>query len=44
MEREATSQLLINLSIQLHPTELSLPNVVILEEFNVDRVRSSVRN
>ena len=45
VEREATPQLLMKLSIQLHLSGLSLSNTVsFLEVFGVDRVRSTVHN
>ena len=45
VEREATPQLLMKLSIQLHLAGLSLSNTVsFLEIFGVDRVRSTVHN
>jgi putative transposase len=45
VEREATPQLLMKLSIQLHLAGLSLSNTVsILEIFGVDRARSTVHN
>jgi len=45
VEREATPQLLMKLSIQLHLAGLSLSNTVsILELFGVDRVKSTVHN
>src|SRR6056297_2564406 len=45
VEREATPQLLIKLSIQLHLAGLSLSNTVsILEIFGVQRARSTVHN
>jgi hypothetical protein len=45
VEREATSQLLMKLSIQLHLAELSLSNTVyILDIFGVERARSTVHN
>ncbi|MCG1001887.1 MULTISPECIES: IS6 family transposase [Halobacterium] len=45
VEREATPQLLMKLSIQLHLAGLSLSNTVsILEIFGVERARSTVHN
>ncbi|UHH26681.1 IS6 family transposase [Halobacterium noricense] len=45
VEREATPQLLMKLSIQLHLAGLSLSNTVsILELFGVNRARSTVHN
>ena len=45
VEREATPQLLMKLSIQLHLAELSLSNTVsLLDMFGVDRARSTVHN
>jgi transposase-like protein len=45
VEREATPQLLMKLSIQLHLAGLSLSNTVsILEVFGVERARSTVHN
>jgi putative transposase len=45
VEREATPQLLMKLSIQLHLAGLSLSNTVsILEIFGVNRARSTVHN
>jgi len=45
VEREATPQLLMKLSIQLHLAGLSLSNTVsILEIFGVKRARSTVHN
>ena len=45
VEREATPQLLMKLSIQLHLAGLSLSNTVsFLEVFGVERVRSTVHN
>jgi putative transposase len=45
VEREATPQLLMKLSIQLHLADLSLSNTVsILESFGVGRARSTVLN
>ncbi len=45
VEREATPKLLMKLSIQLYLPGLSLSNTVsFLEEFGVDRVRSTVYN
>ncbi len=45
VEREATPQLLMKLSIQLHLAGLSLSNTVsILEMFGVKRARSTVHN
>ncbi|MFC4406878.1 IS6 family transposase [Haloarchaeobius iranensis] len=45
VEREATSQPLMKLSIQLHLAGLSLSDTVsILELFGVDRVKSTVHN
>jgi hypothetical protein len=45
VEREATPELLMKLSIQLHLAGLSLSNTVsILEIFGVERVRSTVHN
>jgi transposase-like protein len=45
VEREATPQLLMKLSIQLHLAGLSLSNTVsFLEVFGVDRARSTVHN
>ena len=45
VEREATPQLLMKLSIQLYLAGLSLSNTVsILEIFGVERVRSTVHN
>jgi Transposase and inactivated derivatives len=45
VEREATPQLLMKLSIQLHLSGLSLSNTVsFLEVFGVNRVRSTVHN
>ncbi|MDB2275353.1 IS6 family transposase [Halorubrum ezzemoulense] len=45
VEREATPQLLMKLSIQLHLAGLSLSNTVsFLEVFGVKRVRSTVHN
>ena len=45
VEREATPQLLMKLSIQLHLAGLSLSNTVsFLEVFGVNRVRSTVHN
>jgi len=45
VEREATPQLLMKLSIQLHLAGLSLSNTVLfLDVFGVDRARSTVHN
>jgi len=45
VEREATPQLLMKLSIQLHLADLSLSNTVsFLEIFGVQRARSTVHN
>ncbi|MCD2205114.1 IS6 family transposase [Halobacterium sp. KA-6] len=45
VEREATPQLLMKLSIQLHLAGLSLSNTVsILDIFSVERARSTVHN
>lgn len=45
VEHEATPQLLMKLSIQLHLAGLSLLNTVLfLEIFGVQRVRSTVHN
>ena len=45
VEREATTRLLIKLSIQLHLVGLSLSNTVsILEIFGIDRARSMIHN
>ena len=45
VEREATPELLMKLSIQLHLAGLSLSNTVsFLEVFGVQRVRSTVHN
>ena len=45
VEREATPELLMKLSIQIHLIGLSLSNTVsLLEVFGVDRVRSTVHN
>ena len=45
VEREATPQLLMKLSIQLHLTGLSLSNTVsFVEVFGVQRARSTVHN
>jgi putative transposase len=45
VEREATPQLLMKLSIQLHLAELSLSNTIsALEIFGVERARSTVHN
>jgi transposase-like protein len=45
VEREATLRLLMKLSVQLHLAGLSLSNTVsFLEEFGVERVRSTVHN
>ncbi|RDZ32006.1 MULTISPECIES: IS6 family transposase [unclassified Haloferax] len=45
VEREATPQLLMKLSIQLHLAGLSLSNTVsVLEIFGVERARSTVHN
>ena len=45
VEREATPQLLMKLSIQLHLALLSLSNTVLfLEVFGVERARSTVHN
>ena len=45
VDREATSRLLMKLSIQLHLAGLSLSNTVsILEIFGVERARSTVHN
>ncbi|MFA9516106.1 IS6 family transposase [Halopenitus sp. H-Gu1] len=45
VEREATPPLLMELSIHLHLSKLSLSNTVLfLEVFGVDRVRSTVHN
>ena len=45
VEREATPRLLMKLGIQLHLAGLSLSNTIsILEEFGVDRARSTVHN
>ena len=45
VEREATPQLLMKLSIQLHLAGLSLSNTVsVLERFGVERARSTIHN
>jgi putative transposase len=44
VERGATPQLLMELSIQLHLAGLSLSNTVFLEIFAVSRARSTVHN
>jgi putative transposase len=45
VEQEATPQLLMKLSIQLHLAGLSISNTVsILEVFGVERARSTVHN
>ena len=45
VEREATPEFLMKLSIQLHLSDLSLSNTVrVLEVFGVQRARSTVHN
>ena len=45
VEREATPQLLMKLSIQLHLAELSFLNTILfLEVFGVDQVQFTVHN
>jgi len=45
VEREATPEFLMKLSIQLHLSELSLSNTVrVLEVFGVQRAQSTVHN
>jgi len=45
VEREATPQLLMKLSIQLYLAGLPLPNtILVIEMFGVERARSTVHN
>lgn len=45
VEQEATPKLLMNLSVQLYPSRVLLPNTVsFLEVFGVKGVRSTVHN